>query len=64
QTGAKPAPAAATTKCPNCGTENPADAKFCNNCGTKLTGSIKCPTCGTENPPGAKFCSNDGTKLS
>ncbi len=63
QGGARPA-AQATTRCPNCGTENPAGAKFCNNCGAKLTGSIKCPTCGTENPPGAKFCSNDGTKLS
>ncbi|MBI4787659.1 MAG: SPFH domain-containing protein [Chloroflexi bacterium] len=56
-------PAAAMTRCPNCDTENPANSKFCNNCGTKLTGSVKCPTCGTENPPGAKFCSNDGTKL-
>jgi membrane protease subunit (stomatin/prohibitin family) len=55
---------AATTKCPSCGTENPAGAKFCNNCGAKLTGTVKCPTCGTENPAGAKFCSNDGTKLS
>ncbi len=63
QAGAAPKAAAATTRCPNCGTENPANSKFCNNCGTKLTGSIKCPTCGTENPPGAKFCSNDGTKL-
>lgn len=63
QTSPKPA-AEATTKCPNCGTENPANSKFCNNCGNKLTGSVKCPTCGTENPPGAKFCSNDGTKLS
>ncbi len=62
QTGAKAAQA--TTRCPNCGTENPANSKFCNNCGAKLTGTVKCPTCGTENPPGAKFCSNDGTKLS
>ncbi len=64
QTPRPAAPAEATVKCPNCGTENPVSAKFCNNCGTKLGGSIKCPTCGTENPPGAKFCSNDGTKLS
>ncbi len=56
--------AAATITCPNCGTANPAGAKFCNSCGTKLAGTIKCPTCGTENPAGAKFCSNDGTKLS
>lgn len=64
QSTPKPAAVEATIKCPNCGTENPASAKFCNNCGYKLGGSIKCPTCGTENPPGAKFCSNDGTKLS
>jgi membrane protease subunit (stomatin/prohibitin family) len=56
---------AATIVCPNCGTTNPAGAKFCNSCGNKLGGgTIKCPTCGTENPAGAKFCSNDGTKLS
>ncbi len=65
QNTARPEPApAATIRCPQCGTANPADAKFCNNCGAKLSGTIKCPTCGTENPPGAKFCSNDGTKLS
>jgi len=62
QGGAKPG--AATIICPSCNTSNPAGAKFCNSCGTKLTaGTIKCPTCGTENPAGAKFCSNDGTKL-
>lgn len=55
---------AATVICPSCNTSNPVGARFCNNCGTKLTATtIKCPTCGTENPPGAKFCSNDGTKL-
>ncbi len=56
--------AQATIRCPNCGTENPANAKFCSNCGTKFAGTVKCPTCGTENPAGAKFCSSDGTKLS
>ena len=55
---------AATIICPNCSTANPVGSKFCNSCGTKLSGVIKCPTCGTENPAGAKFCSNDGTKLS
>ncbi len=56
---------APTIICPSCNTSNPTGARFCNNCGTKLTANpIKCPTCGTENPPGAKFCSNDGTKLS
>ncbi len=62
QSGAKAAP---TVICPNCGTANPAGARFCNSCGAKLAGgTVKCPTCGTENPAGAKFCSNDGTKLS
>ncbi len=62
QSGAKAAP---TVICPNCGTANPAGARFCNSCGAKLaSGTVKCPTCGTENPAGAKFCSNDGTKLS
>jgi membrane protease subunit (stomatin/prohibitin family) len=56
--------AAATVTCPNCGTANPAGAKFCNNCGTKLgDATVKCPNCGHENPAGSKFCSNCGTKL-
>ncbi|MGQ9493852.1 MAG: zinc-ribbon domain-containing protein, partial [Anaerolineae bacterium] len=62
--GAKEQPAAvATVACPNCGTANPAGAKFCNNCGAKLAATTACPNCGHENPPGAKFCSNCGTKL-
>jgi len=54
---------AATVVCPKCGTANPAGAKFCNNCGAKLTGTVTCPKCGTENPADAKFCGNCGTKL-
>jgi hypothetical protein len=32
-----PDPAAAPLTCPNCGTENPADALFCENCGYDFT---------------------------
>ncbi len=61
---AQPTAEAATVACPNCGTANPAGAKFCNNCGTKLTpDTIECPNCGHENPAGSKFCSDCGTKL-
>jgi len=52
-----------TVACPQCGTANPVGAKFCNNCGAKLSGTTACPNCGHENPPGAKFCNNCGTKL-
>jgi len=61
--GGQQQPEAATVACPKCGTANPADAKFCNNCGAKLGGTIKCPKCATENAVGAKFCSNCGTEL-
>lgn len=61
---AQPAAEAATVACPNCGTANPVEAKFCNNCGTKLTpDAVKCSNCGHENPAGSKFCSECGTKL-
>ncbi len=46
--------------CPNCQTINPVNAKFCLECGTRLSG---CPNCGTINPPGAKFCIECGTNL-
>jgi class 3 adenylate cyclase/tetratricopeptide (TPR) repeat protein/ribosomal protein L40E len=47
--------------CSACGTSNPAGAKFCSECGSRLTAG--CPTCGATNPPGAKFCSECGTRL-
>lgn len=47
--------------CPSCGTENDANARFCVECGTRLTAG--CPMCGTVNPPDAKFCMNCGTNL-
>ena len=35
--------------CPNCGAKNPADARFCNQCGAHLTKSINDPI-ETEDP--------------
>ncbi len=40
--------------CSSCGTENPAAAKYCVECGAGL--ALACPACGTPNPPTAKFC--------
>src|ERR1700757_796812 len=48
-------------KCNNCQYENPQEAKFCGECGTKL--GIKCQSCGKENPPTHKFCFECGNKL-
>jgi len=52
--------------CERCGGDNPADARFCIDCGatlisattgptTRLAG-ITCPSCGTSNPEQARFC--------
>jgi predicted ATPase/class 3 adenylate cyclase len=47
-------------RCPNCQTHNPANAKFCLECGNRL---IVCANCGTVNLPIAKFCIECGTAL-
>lgn len=49
-------------KCPNCGTENPSNAKFCSNCGSSLVS--RCANCGSELPPGARFCMSCGQPVS
>jgi len=56
--------------CPECGTVNPPNAKFCSSCGTELTlvqaeavTSLTCPKCGTENNLEAKFCVKCGAPL-
>jgi class 3 adenylate cyclase/tetratricopeptide (TPR) repeat protein len=47
--------------CPSCGTENPADNKFCLECGSPLARA--CPTCGKPVLAGAKFCGECGGPL-
>ena len=60
--------------CPECGFENPAVAKFCLSCGSRLEEKkeevkveepsvVVCPECGYENIPGAKFCMACGSAL-
>jgi predicted amidophosphoribosyltransferase len=47
--------------CPQCQTDNPANAKFCLNCGAKLV--ILCPQCGVQLPALANFCFECGAKI-
>lgn len=47
--------------CPSCKSRNPADSKFCNNCGAKLQST--CPKCGEPVDASMNFCNNCGTKL-
>ena len=49
-------------QCPACKAENPAQAKFCLNCGSNLT--VACPQCGTELPAEARFCFGCGAAVS
>ncbi len=48
-------------RCPPCGFDNPAGARFCGRCGTALP--APCPACGALNPPGFAFCGACGTRL-
>ena len=47
--------------CSACGAANPADAKYCNQCGATLSGG--CPRCGHLNPPDSRFCNDCGLDL-
>jgi len=48
-------------KCPRCQNQNPADATFCEECGSRL--ETACPSCGELNRPSAKFCKKCGQQL-
>jgi len=48
-------------KCPQCQFDNPAQQKFCGECGARL--QLLCPGCGVANPPGFKFCGECGVFL-
>ena len=48
--------------CGACGTDNPADNRFCGRCGTPL--SARCPACEAEVAADDRFCGKCGTALS
>src|SRR5262245_60791028 len=48
-------------KCPQCQHENPVQAKFCLECGARL--SPVCAKCQTQLPAGAKFCLECGEPI-
>lgn len=47
--------------CQKCSFDNPADMKFCGQCGTEL--AKKCLPCGFVNPSSYKFCGQCGVSL-
>ena len=49
-------------KCTACGTENPADATFCENCGERIYRT--CVACTADNPADSAFCDECGANLS
>ncbi len=60
-TGAGLTVTAGMVVCPNCKAQVPADAKFCDHCGTKLI--RKCPKCGAPVNLDGAFCFECGEKL-
>lgn len=47
--------------CPQCGYENPAQARFCQGCGSGMFEN--CPKCGQEDRGGTKHCSKCGLNI-
>jgi class 3 adenylate cyclase/tetratricopeptide (TPR) repeat protein len=47
--------------CPQCQSDNPANAAFCDECGARL--ETACPNCGESNRRSAKFCRNCGQSI-
>src|SRR5215510_1675871 len=47
--------------CLHCQAQNPGDAVFCENCGSRL--EVVCPNCGVATRLGAKFCKKCGQRL-
>src|SRR5579884_1266004 len=48
-------------QCPQCQAENPARARFCEDCGARL--ELRCPHCGAAATPGKRFCASCGGSL-
>ncbi len=51
------------SKCKECGSDLAEGAKFCGECGAKVTSVHQCPKCGCELSLSAKFCGECGYRL-
>lgn len=51
-----------TVECKKCGAKNDANAKYCINCGAKITTERKCAGCGQVLEENAKYCQKCGKK--
>jgi membrane protease subunit (stomatin/prohibitin family) len=49
--------------CPKCNAPLAANAKFCPECGAKISAEAHCTQCGARLKVGAKFCAECGTKV-
>lgn len=49
--------------CTRCGAGNRDGAKFCSECGSKLSTDVACPGCNAVKEAGQKFCDECGTSL-
>jgi len=50
-------------RCPECDTENDAQARFCDHCGADLAPVVACGRCGAENDRDANYCDDCGHPL-
>jgi class 3 adenylate cyclase/tetratricopeptide (TPR) repeat protein len=50
-----------TKACPSCGSDIPADSRFCPQCGSPQ--ALNCTACGHANAAGSRFCAQCGAKL-
>lgn len=49
--------------CPKCGADLEPHAKYCGECGSKISSTIKCKKCNAEIEEGSKFCPECGEKV-
>ena len=50
-------------RCSNCGVENDAEARFCDQCGSKVLTDRRCHECGASNDANARYCDDCGSSL-
>jgi hypothetical protein len=53
--------AKSSSVCASCGSQLPADAKFCAECGAAVR--TPCPACGAQRTAGARFCAECGARF-